>query len=137
MGRVLISALTCAALCCTGAASAPAASAAGKSTLNQRISDLQDEIDSLTEDIEDLQEPVEEFELFDQCMYLIGVTEYGGPDRAAGYVYEDAKAPRRRALALDMRGFGRPPTFQFLAFPAEEPPSIECNEDAGAEDADD
>ena len=34
-----------------------------------------------------------------------------------------------------MRGFGRP-DFQFLAFPAEEPPSIECNEDAGEEDTD-
>ena len=48
-----------------------------------------------------------------------------------------ATAPRRRpALALDIRGFGRP-TYRFLAFPAEEPPSIECNEDAGEEDSDD
>ena len=86
----------------------PAAAAAGKTALGRRIADLQDEIDSLTEDVEDLQEPVEEFELFDQCMYLIGVTEYGGPDRAAGYVSDTAEAPRRRALALDMRGFGRP-----------------------------
>jgi hypothetical protein len=30
------------------------------------------------------------------------------------------------------RGFGRP-MFQVLAFPGEEPPSIECNEDAGQE----
>ena len=37
---------------------------------------------------------------------------------------------RRPALALDIRGFRRP-KYQFLAFPAEEPPSIECNEDAG------
>ena len=135
-GRALIAALTGAALCCANAASVPAASAAGKSPLSKRISALQDEIDSLTEDIEDLQEPVEEFELFDQCMYLIGVTERGGSDRAAGYVYDSAEASRRRALALDIRGFGQP-TFQFLAFPAEEPPSIECNEDAGAEDSDD
>ena len=42
---------------------------------------------------------------------------------------------RRPALALDTRGFGRP-QFQFLAFPAEEPPSIECNEDAGRESVD-
>ena len=42
----------------------------------------------------------------------------------------------RPALALDIRGFGRP-TYRFLAFPAEEPPSIECNEDAGEEDSDD
>ncbi len=35
-------------------------------------------------------------------------------------------------LALDIGGFGAP-QYQFLAFPAEEPPSIECNEDAGQE----
>jgi hypothetical protein len=46
---------------------------------------------------------------------------FGSPNRA-----------RRRGLALDMRGFGRP-RYQFLAFPGEEPPSIECNEDAGEE----
>jgi hypothetical protein len=31
---------------------------------------------------------------------------------------------------MDMRGFDRP-EYQLLAFPGEEPPSIECNEDAG------
>ena len=39
---------------------------------------------------------------------------------------------RRPALAIDMRGFGTP-QYGFLAFPGEEPPSIECNEDAGEE----
>ena len=71
---------------------------------------------------------MEEFELFEQCMYLIGVS---GPPR--DYLYG---AGTRPALALDIRGFGAP-KFQFLAFPAEEPPSIECNEDAGEEDTDD
>ena len=33
---------------------------------------------------------------------------------------------------MDMRGFGTP-QYDFLAFPGEEPPSIECNEDAGEE----
>jgi hypothetical protein len=33
---------------------------------------------------------------------------------------------------MDIGGFGSP-QYQFLAFPAEEPPSIECNEDAGQE----
>ena len=42
-----------------------------------RVEELQQELDSLTEDVEDLQEPVDEFELFDECMYLIGVSEYG------------------------------------------------------------
>jgi hypothetical protein len=107
-------------------AASPAA-AEDPPSLADRVSDLQDEIDSLTEDIEDLQEPVEEFELFDQCMFLIGASERDG------YRFGNVS---RRALSLDIRGFGRP-TFQFLAFPAEEPPSIECNEDAGEEDSDD
>ena len=95
-----------------------------------RIEELQQELDSLAEDVEDLGEPVEEFELFDECMYLIGVTE------RPGYVFQGRKRVPRRALAFDMRGFGRP-QYQLLAFPGEEPPSIECNEDAGQEDIDD
>jgi hypothetical protein len=106
----------------------PAPALAGQSPAD-RLSDLQDELDSLREDIEDLQEPVEEFELFDQCAYQIGVTQR--PD----YLY-GPNAVRRPALAFDIRGFGRA-QFTFLAFPAEEPPSIECNEDAGEEDSDD
>jgi hypothetical protein len=35
-------------------------------------------------------------------------------------------------MALDMRGFGVA-RYDFLALPGEEPPSIECNEDAGEE----
>jgi hypothetical protein len=76
-----------------------------------RVEELQQELDSLKEDIEDLKEPVAEFDLFDECMYLIGATELG-------------------------RGHGgrrREPQYNFLAFPGEEPPSIECNEDAGQE----
>ena len=99
-----------------------------------RVEELQQEIDSLTEDVDDVLEPVREFALFDECMYLIGVTQYGRRDGAAGYLYGSAGA-RRPALALDTRGFGRP-QFEFLAFPAEEPPSIECNEDAGQETVD-
>ena len=75
---------------------------------------------------------MEEFELFEECMYLIGVSEYGGA-AAAPATCTGARRTRRPALALDIRGFGRP-AYQFLAFPAEEPPSIECNEDAGEED---
>jgi hypothetical protein len=115
------------ALLLVGAAPARAAS------VPDRIEELQQELDSLTEDVEDLQEPVAEFELFEQCMYLIGVTEHGG--RGNGYVYGRSRA-RRRALAFDLHGFGRP-GYQFLAFPAEEPPSIECNEDAGEEETED
>lgn len=112
-----------------------AAPPAGAASVPDRIEELQQELDSLTEDVEDLQEPVAEFELFEQCMYLIGVSEYGGRSDDHGYLYGRGRASRP-ALAFDLRGVGRP-AYQFLAFPAEEPPSIECNEDAGEEDTND
>ena len=127
MARLL--ALLCAALAFALVAAAPA----GAASLLDRVEELQQELDSLTEDVEDLQEPVAEFERFEQCMYLIGVSELGG--RRNGYVYGRG-GTRRPALAFDLSGFGRP-DYRFLAFPAEEAPSIECNEDAGEEDGDD
>jgi len=118
------------------AACAPAALAGGgapdrPSTLSDRVADLQEEVESLAEDIEDLGEPVEEFELFDQCAYTIGVTQYGAWGGDTGFLFGNG-SKRRPALAIDMRGF-RTPQYDFLAFPGEEPPSIECNEDAGEE----
>jgi hypothetical protein len=111
----------------------PALAGQGESpSLRDRVEELEQELDSLTEEVEDLQEPVAEFDLFDQCMYVIGVSEYGSADGAFGYVFGSTGQARRRALAMDIRGFGRP-KYQFLAFPGEEPPSIECNEDAGQE----
>jgi hypothetical protein len=117
---------------------APAASArsSDRPSTADRIEELQQDLDSLTEDVEDLQEPVAEFELFDECTYMIGVSEQGSTDGLFGYAFGRDGARRRPALALDIRGFGHP-MYEFLAFPAEEPPSIECNEDAGQEDSDD
>ena len=100
--------------------------------LRDRVDDLQQEIESLTEDIEDLGEPVEEFELFDQCAYTIGVSQFGSWDGNDGFLFGPGGTMRRPALAMDMRGLGTP-QYEFLAFPGEEPPSIECNEDAGEE----
>jgi hypothetical protein len=114
---------------------APATAGQPVSTTD-RVEELQQELDALREDVEDLREPVEEFELFDECMYLVGVTEHGRAGGREGYLFEGARRTMRPALALDVRGFGLP-MYQFLAFPAEEPPSIECNEDVGEEDADD
>ncbi len=94
-------------------------------SVEDRVDDLQQELDSLIEDVEDLHAPVDEFELFDQCAYHLGVTQFGAWGGAFGYVYGSTRRP---ALAIDIRGFGRP-QYEFLAFPAEEPPSIECNED--------
>jgi hypothetical protein len=104
--------------------------AAGTSVRN-RVHAIERDLDSLTEDVDDLREPIGEFDLFDQCMYLIGTTEHGARDGSFGYVYG---SQRRRALALDMRG-ARRAQYRFMAFPAEEPPSIECNEDAGQDTA--
>jgi hypothetical protein len=132
--RTALLAVTCALALL--AAAAPPAGAEDPPTTADRIEELQQDLDSLVEDVEDLQEPVAEFDLFDECAYLIGVSEHGGADGRIGYAYGRDGARRRPALALDIRGFGLP-TYQFLAFPAEEPPSIECNEDAGEEDSDD
>ena len=90
--------------------------------------DARQELGSLREEIEDLGEPVQEFATFDQCMHVIGVTEYGS--RAAALATSTVRAGPRPAFAMDMRGFD-PPEYQLFAFPGEEPPSIECNEDAG------
>jgi hypothetical protein len=124
MRRVLLLLFVCvqAAVC---------AQPASAESLRDRIEELQEEVESLTEDIEDLAEPVEEFDLFDQCAYTIGVTQYGKWGADTGYLFGPGDK-RRPALALDMRGFGVA-TYDFLAFPGEEPPSIECNEDAGEE----
>jgi hypothetical protein len=106
-----------------------------KPSVQERLVDLQQEMASLREDVEDLGEPVEEFDLFDQCMFTIGVTQYGGQSEDSGYVYGTGGQQRKPALAMDMRGFD-PPQYDFMAFPGEEPPQIECNEDAGGENTD-
>jgi len=106
-----------------------------RASTQDRLVDLQREVASLREDIEDLKEPVEEFDLFDQCMFTIGVTQYGEQDGSSGYVYGKSSQERRQALAMDMRGFDRP-QYDLMAFPGEEPPQIECNEDAGGQGTD-
>jgi hypothetical protein len=115
--------------------SADAEASRGKPSMQERLEDLQQEMASLREDVDDLGEPVEEFDLFDQCMFTIGVTQYGKRDGTSGYVYGERGLQRRQALAMDMRGFD-PPRYDFMAFPGEEPPQIECNEDAGGENTD-
>jgi hypothetical protein len=105
------------------------------SSTRERLRDLRQEVASLREDVEDLKEPVEEFDLFDQCMFTIGVSQYGTQGGEYGYHYGEGGQERRPALAMDMRGFGTP-QYDFLAFPGEEPPQIECNEDAGGQDTD-
>jgi hypothetical protein len=97
--------------------------------LDDRVNDVRQEMDSLGEEIEDLWKAVGEFEIFDQCMHLIGVSEFGVPSEGTGYVFMHHHRVLRPALAMDGASFATP-EFQFLAYPGEEPPSIECNEDA-------
>ena len=99
-----------------------------RASLKDRVTDVRQEMSSLFEEVEDLGEPVDEFEIFDQCMYLVGVTEYGDRSGTSGYVF-GKNGIRRPALAMDIRSFDAP-QYQLLAYPGEEPPSIECNEDA-------
>jgi hypothetical protein len=73
---------------------------------------------------------VQDVELFDGCMYTIGVTSFGNAD--SGYAYtEGGEASRRSALAFDV-GL-QPPLYNLMVFPGEEPPQIECDEDAGGQ----
>ena len=55
----------------TSGQTSPVAAEDAPSTAD-RIEEVQQDLDSLIEDAEDLQEPIAEFELFDECMYLIG-----------------------------------------------------------------
>ena len=98
--------------------------------VEERINDVRQEMDSLGEDVEDLLKAVGEFEIFDQCMHLMGVSEFGAPSEGTGYVFVNHhRSVIRPALAMDGASFATP-EFQFLVYPGEEPPSIECNEDA-------
>ncbi len=101
----------------------------------ERVEDLQRDTADLWEDIEDLYDPNFEFASFDQCMYTVGMTQYGRSNGKRGFAWRDRKGKRstRPALAMDMFGFDRP-QYNFMAFSGEEPPQIECNEDASGHD---
>lgn len=64
-----------------------------------------------------------------------GMTEYGSRGGSVGYAYHGPGPKLRPALAMDMAGFDRAERY-FMAFPGEEPPQIECNEDASGEGTD-
>jgi hypothetical protein len=94
---------------------------------SERSSGFGQRLRRLEEDVEDLGEPVEEITQFDECMYTVGVQE------RRGYVFQGRRGVRRRpALSFDMRGH-QAAQLDLMAFPGEEPPQIECNEDAGGE----
>ena len=97
----------------------------------ERLSDLRRDVRGTAEDLGDLLEPVQEFVQFDECMFTVGVQD------RAGYRYRTAAGTdtHRSALSFDMTGL-QLPDFDVMAFPGEEPPQIECNEDAGGENTD-
>jgi predicted outer membrane repeat protein len=99
---------------------------------NDRIEDLRSDVASLREQVEDLVEPVHEFDEFDECMFTLGMTQYGSRRGSEGYAYVRGERKQRPALAIDVAGFDRAEHY-FMAFPGEEPPQIECNEDAGGQ----
>ncbi len=102
-------------------------------TIASAIEDLGNQVDDFEEGVEDLVDPVQNFELFDGCMYTIGASSSG--DANVGYEYtEGAVKSRRDALAFDVGA--RAPAYNFMVFPGEEPPQIECDEDAGGQDTD-
>ena len=63
---------------------------------------------------------------FDECLYTVGVRVGRGYD----YERRTGDRVRRAAFAFDMHGH-TPAELDIVAFPDEEPPQIECNEDAG------
>ncbi|KAA1422977.1 hypothetical protein FE697_012650 [Mumia zhuanghuii] len=95
------------------------------------LRDLRQDIRSLREDVEDLEDPVGEIVRFDECMFTVGVRQ------TRGYLYRGrtGRVSRQAALSFDMRG-ARLPRLNVMAFPGEEPPQIECNEDAGGQETD-
>lgn len=95
------------------------------------IDEVREGIAALEEDVEDLREPVEDIIHFDECMYTIGVADEGG------YRYQSrrGRVSRARALSFAIRG-PRVAQLQLLVFPGEEPPQVECNEDASGASTD-
>jgi hypothetical protein len=95
------------------------------------LNELRGRIVEAREDIEDLAEPVQDITRFDECMYTVGMKSRGG------YLYRNRQGAlrHRKALSFDLRGH-RLPDHDVMAFPGEEPPQIECNEDAASGDDD-
>lgn len=93
------------------------------------LKEIREAVEEAQEDLEDLVEPVDDITRFDQCLYTVGVQNRGG------YVYQGpgGRLSRRATLSFDLRGQHRP-QYDLMAFPGEEPPQIECNEDAGGQD---
>ena len=64
-------------------------------------------------------------------------SEWDDPDyQVLAFRGQDGDTARRSARSFDLRG-DHLPQFNLMAFPGEEPPQIECNEDAASGEEDD
>jgi hypothetical protein len=97
-----------------------------------RSATASDRLRALREDVEDLVEPVGDITRFDECMYTVGLQQ------RAGYLFRNRHGTRTRrtALSFDL-GSRHLPQMSVMATSGEEPPQIECNEDAGSGEEDD
>jgi hypothetical protein len=113
------------------------AARAGPMSLDDLLGEVAEQVEELADEVEDLHKDAIDFVYFDQCMYTIGVTSFGAPPQHVGYRFVDARGRTslRQALAFDITGF-RTPQHDVMVFPGEEPPQIECNEDAGGQETD-
>jgi hypothetical protein len=94
-----------------------------------RFEDLRGDLRAAVEDVEDLVEPAQEFVQFDECMFTVGVQVRSGGGE--GYEFRTAAGTLTHvhALSYDLSD-GELPQLDLMAFPGEEAPQIECNEDA-------
>ncbi|CAN5286416.1 hypothetical protein BH09ACT10_BH09ACT10_24270 [soil metagenome] len=97
----------------------------------KRIKDIDGDLSAIAEDVSDLVDPVESFTFFDECMFTVGASRRTG----LTFVNAQGKSVAGSALDFDLAAAGRP-DYDLMAFPGEEPPQIECNEDAGGLDTD-
>jgi hypothetical protein len=104
---------------------------AARGAVDGDLQDLRQGVAELREDVEDLVEPVGEITQFDECMFTVGAREHPGYE----YMTPRGRVTHRSTLSYDLRGPGVP-VLNLLAFPGEEPPQIECNEDAAGEGTD-
>jgi hypothetical protein len=101
----------------------------GRPSTRSRLEDLRGDLRAAVEDVEDLVEPAEEFVQFDECMFTVGAQVRGGG--GLGYEFRTATGTLRhvQALSYDLSESALP-QLDLMAFPGEEAPQIECNEDA-------
>lgn len=109
--------------------------AVAQAEISERLKDLRRDVNGAIEDVEDLVEPVQEFVQFDECMYTVGMQNRGSTTTGYRFVSPNGGVTHRDALSFDMRGL-KLPQFDIMAFSGEEPPQIECNEDAGGVNTD-